>query len=37
LDWVRNLSDDIRAGRVTWDEDWMRDMAARFNPPADEH
>jgi DNA-binding PadR family transcriptional regulator len=36
LDWIRTLSDDIREGRLSWDEDWMRDMAARFNPPADE-
>jgi hypothetical protein len=30
------VADDIRGGRLTWDEDWIRDMAARFNPPADE-
>jgi hypothetical protein len=34
--WLRAVCDDIRDGRLTWDEDWMRDMAARFNPPADQ-
>jgi hypothetical protein len=34
--WLRAVCDDIRKGRLTWDEDWMRDMAARFNPPADQ-
>jgi DNA-binding PadR family transcriptional regulator len=36
LNWIRSVADDIRGGRLTWDEDWIRDMAARFNPPADE-
>lgn len=34
--WLRSVCDDIRAGRLGWDDDWMREMAARFNPPADE-
>ena len=30
------VCEDIRHGRLAWDEDWMRVMAARFNPPSDE-
>ena len=36
LAWVRPLCEDIRHGRLSWDEDWMREMGAEFNPPADE-
>jgi DNA-binding PadR family transcriptional regulator len=28
LSWVRALVGDLRAGRVTWSEEWMRDVAA---------
>jgi DNA-binding PadR family transcriptional regulator len=36
LAWIRAVCEDIRHGRLAWDEDWMRVMAARFNPPSDE-
>ena len=35
LDWIRAVCDDIEAGSLSWDEDWMREIGARFNPPAD--
>ena len=35
LDWIRGVCADIEAGRLKWDEDWMREIGARFNPPAD--
>ena len=35
LAWIRPLCDDIRDGRLSWDDDWMREIGARFNPPAD--
>jgi DNA-binding PadR family transcriptional regulator len=33
LAWVRGVVEDLRAGRLTWDESWQRAMAAAFNPP----
>jgi DNA-binding PadR family transcriptional regulator len=33
LAWVRTVVDDLRAGRLTWDEPWQRAVAAVFNPP----
>jgi hypothetical protein len=33
LAWVRGVVDDIRAGRLTWSEQWLREVAAAFNPP----
>ena len=36
LAWIRPLCEDIRHGRLSWDEDWMREIGAEFNPPADE-
>jgi DNA-binding PadR family transcriptional regulator len=35
LTWVRGVVDDIRAGRLTWSEQWLREVAAAFNPPDD--
>ena len=35
LAWVRGVVDDIRAGRLTWNEQWLREVAAAFNPPDD--
>jgi DNA-binding PadR family transcriptional regulator len=34
LEWVRGLVDDLRTGRLTWNEEWVRAMAAQFTPPA---
>ena len=36
LSWLRAVCADIRGGRLSWDEDWIREVGARFNPAADE-
>lgn len=36
LDWVRTTVDDLRAGRLDWSEEWLRSIAAEFNPPPEE-
>jgi DNA-binding PadR family transcriptional regulator len=33
LDWVRALLDDLRAGKLMWDEDSVAEVAARLSPP----
>jgi DNA-binding PadR family transcriptional regulator len=33
LTWVRGVIEDLRAGRLTWTERWLRDLAAAFTPP----
>jgi DNA-binding PadR family transcriptional regulator len=35
LSWVRAVVEDIREGRLTWDERWLREIAATFHPPDD--
>lgn len=30
LNWVRSVIDDLRTGRITWDEQWLREAAAKF-------
>jgi DNA-binding PadR family transcriptional regulator len=35
LEWVRGVVDDLRAGRLTWTEQWLRDLAAGFDSPED--
>jgi DNA-binding PadR family transcriptional regulator len=36
LAWVRGVVDDLREGRLTWDEEWRRQVAAAFSPPDEE-
>jgi hypothetical protein len=36
LSWLRGVIDDLREGRLTWTEDWLREIAAAFQPPDDE-
>ena len=36
LVWVRGVIDDLRAGRLTWSEEFMRAVAAAFNPPEED-
>ena len=36
LAWMRAVSNDIDGGRLSWDDDWIREMGAKFNPPIDE-
>jgi DNA-binding PadR family transcriptional regulator len=31
LAWVRAVCADIRGGRLTWDDEWLREVAATFN------
>lgn len=33
LSWVRGLVDDLRAGRLTWDEAWLEAVAEQFGGP----
>jgi DNA-binding PadR family transcriptional regulator len=35
LDWVRGVVDDLREGRLTWTEQWLRGLAAGFDSPED--
>jgi DNA-binding PadR family transcriptional regulator len=28
LEWVRSLADDLRTGRLTWDDEWLRAVAS---------
>jgi DNA-binding PadR family transcriptional regulator len=30
LGWVRGVIDDLREGRLTWSEEWLREIAAAF-------
>jgi DNA-binding PadR family transcriptional regulator len=32
LSWVKAVVEDLRAGRLTWSEDWLRQIAAQFSP-----
>jgi DNA-binding PadR family transcriptional regulator len=34
--WLRGVIDDLRAGRLTWSEQWLRQIGAAFNPPEEE-
>jgi DNA-binding PadR family transcriptional regulator len=36
LTWLRGLLEDLRAGRITWSEEWLRELAERFHPSEDE-
>jgi DNA-binding PadR family transcriptional regulator len=36
LTWVRSVIADLREGRLTWSEQWLREIAAAFNPPEEE-
>src|SRR6266700_2456315 len=36
LTWVRSIIDDLREGRLSWSEQWLREIAAAFNPPDEE-
>ncbi|HXZ09377.1 MAG TPA: PadR family transcriptional regulator, partial [Paraburkholderia sp.] len=35
LDWVTSVVDDLKAGNLTWSEQWLREIAERFAPLAD--
>jgi DNA-binding PadR family transcriptional regulator len=36
LSWVSGLVDDLRTGRLTWNEPWRRQVAAALTPPDDQ-
>ncbi len=31
LDWLRSVLTDLRTGRLTWTEEWIRQLAAEYN------
>lgn len=31
--WVRALIEDLRAGRLSWDEAWLEEVSSRLSPP----
>ncbi len=35
LDWVRGVVEDLRQGRLTWTEQWIRDFSTTHAPPSD--
>jgi DNA-binding PadR family transcriptional regulator len=37
LGWLRALIDDLEQGRITWSEEWLREIAQAFLPTPDEH
>ena len=36
ISWVRGVSRDLREGRLTWSEEWLRELATRFLPADDQ-
>ena len=36
LSWVRGVIEDLRAGRLTWSEEWLRELAQKFLPADDQ-
>jgi DNA-binding PadR family transcriptional regulator len=37
LEWLRGVIEDLDAGRITWSEEWLRELAQTFLPTEDEH
>ncbi len=37
LEWLRGVIDDLDQGRITWSEEWLREIARAFLPTAQEH
>jgi DNA-binding PadR family transcriptional regulator len=35
LAWIGGVVEDLRTGRLTWSEQWLREIAASFNPTED--
>jgi DNA-binding PadR family transcriptional regulator len=35
LSWLRGVIDDLREGRLTWSEEWLRELADKFLPADD--
>ena len=36
LKWVRSVVEDLRSGKLTWSEKWLRKMAKQFSEPHNE-
>jgi DNA-binding PadR family transcriptional regulator len=36
LSWVRGVIEDLRSGRLTWSEEWLRELADKFLPADDQ-
>jgi DNA-binding PadR family transcriptional regulator len=36
LKWVRSVVEDLRSGKLTWNEKWLRKMAKKFSEPPKE-
>lgn len=36
LSWVHGVIDDLREGRLTWSEEWLRELADKFLPAEDQ-
>ena len=36
LDWLRGVIEDLDQGRITWSEEWLREIAQAFLPTAQE-
>jgi hypothetical protein len=36
LRWLRGVIEDLRDGRLTWSEAWLREIAAAFMPADEE-
>ncbi|MER6582573.1 hypothetical protein [Nonomuraea sp. NPDC001023] len=36
LEWVRGVVEDLRQGRLTWDEPWRRAIASALEPPEEQ-
>jgi DNA-binding PadR family transcriptional regulator len=37
LDWLRGVIEDLDAGRITWNEEWLREVMQTFLPAREEH
>jgi DNA-binding PadR family transcriptional regulator len=37
VEWLRGVIADLREGRLSWSEEWLREVAATFTPPEDHH
>jgi DNA-binding PadR family transcriptional regulator len=37
LGWLRSVIEDLCEGRLDWNEEWLREMAAAFLPPENPH
>jgi DNA-binding PadR family transcriptional regulator len=36
LSWLHGVISDLKKGRLTWSEEWLREIAAAFEPPDDD-